>query len=256
MVIIHYPDAAILAQFPLINGDTGNLGVNLGTSSYLAYTQEALPTTTIHDDAEWDINNFYRRDFKAASLNYYPVKRTENSTTESVNQLGVNGWNQQNGPINSAATYDASALDGAGNAKTLRCTLSLKRKTADGGYEAVDGWEKYLAEGSVPTVSVYYNTSGVKAAVASSTLSGNDYTTQFELADYEKDVPIEIRVDMNVLTGAGFEAEGKALTYANYKVEMCVELLDSTGTNVIAGSRAEDYIVYTNARINPNPIRE
>ena len=36
---------------------------------------------------------------------------------------------------------------------------------------------------------------------------------------------------------------------------MCVELLDSTGTNVIAGSRAEDYIVYTNARINPNPIR-
>lgn len=252
---LEYPDAAILAQFPLINGDPGNLGVNLGTSSYLAYTQEALPTTTIHDDAGWDANNFYRRDFKAASLNYYPVKRTENSTTESVNQLGVNGWNQQNGPINSAATYDASALDGAGNAKTLRCTLSLKRKTADGGYEAVDGWEKYLAEGSVPTVSVYYNTSGVKAAVASSTLSGNDYTTQFELADYEKDVPIEIRVDMNVLTGAGFEAEGKALTYANYKVEMCVELLDSTGTNVIAGSRAEDYIVYTNARINPNPIR-
>ena len=253
---LEYPDAAILAQFPLINGDPGNLGVNLGTSSYLAYTQEALPTTTIHDDAGWDANNFYRRDFKAASLNYYPVKRTENSTTESVNQLGVNGWNQQNGPINSAATYDASALDGAGNAKTLRCTLSLKRKTADGGYEAVDGWEKYLAEGSVPTVSVYYNTSGVKAAVASSTLSGNDYTTQFELADYEKDVPIEIRVDMNVLTGAGFEAEGKALTYANYKVEMCVELLDSTGKNVIAGSRAEDYIVYTNARINPNPIRE
>lgn len=253
---LEYPDAAILAQFPLINGDPGNLGVKLSTSSYLAYTQEALPTTTIHDDAGWDANNFYRRDFKAASLNYYPVKRTENSTTESVNQLGVNGWNQQNGPINSAATYDASALDGAGNAKTLRCTLSLKRKTADGGYEAVDGWEKYLAEGSVPTVSVYYNTSGVKAAVASSTLSGNDYTTQFELADYEKDVPIEIRVDMNVLTGAGFEAEGKALTYANYKVEMCVELLDSTGKNVIAGSRAEDYIVYTNARINPNPIRE
>ena len=73
--------------------------------------------------------------------------------------------------------------------------------------------------------------------------------------NYEKDVPIEIQVDMNVLTGAGFEAEDKERFYANYKVEMCVELLDSTGTNVIAGSRAEDYIVYTNARINPNPIR-
>ena len=255
MVIIHYPDAAILAQFPLINGDTGNLGVNLGTSSYLAYTQEALPTTTIHDDAEWDAHNFYRRDFKAASLNYYPVKRTGNSTVESVNQLGVNGWNQQNGPINSAATYDASALDGAGNAKTLRCTLSLERKTDDGGYEAVDGWADYLAEDNNPAVSVYYNRSGEQANVVSPTPGGNDYAPQFELEAYDKDVPIEIRVDMKVLTGAGFEAEGKALTYANYQVEMCVELLDSTGTNVIAGSRAEDYIVYTNARINPNPIR-
>ena len=253
---LEYPDAAILAQFPLINGDPGNLGVNLGTSSYLAYTKDALPTTTIHKDAKWDTQNFYRRDFKAASLNYYPVKRTVNSTVESVNQLGVNGWNQQNSLINSAATYDASALDGAGDAKTLRCTLSLKRKTADGGYEAVDGWEKYLAEGRAPTVSVHYNTSGVNAAVASPTFSGSVYTTQFTLTSYDKDVPIEIQVDMNVLTGAGFEAEGKKLTYANYKVEMCVELLDSTGTNVIAGSRAEDYIVYTNARINPNPIRE
>ena len=252
---LEYPDAAILAQFPLINGDPGNLGVNLGTSSYLAYTQEALPTTTIHDDAGWDTNNFYRRDFKAASLNYYPVKRTENSTTESVNQLGVNGWNQQNGPINSAATYDASALDGAGNAKTLRCTLSLKRKTADGGYEAVDGWADYLAEDNNPAVSVYYNRSGEQANVVSPTPGGNDYAPQFELDNYEKDVPIEIQVDMNVLTGAGFEAEDKERFYANYKVEMCVELLDSTGTNVIAGSRAEDYIVYTNARINPNPIR-
>lgn len=253
---LEYPDAAILAQFPLINGDPENLGVNLGTSSYLAYTQEALPTTTIHDDAEWDAHNFYRRDFKAASLNYYPVKRTGNSTVESVNQLGVNGWNQQNGPINSAATYDASALDGAGNAQTLRCTLSLKRKTDDGGYEAVDGWEKYLAEDNNPAVSVYYNRSGEQANVVSPTPGGNDYAPQFALEAYDKDVPIEIRVDMNVLTGAGFEAEGKALTYANYKVEMCVELLDSAGKNVIAGSRAEDYIVYTNARINPNPIRE
>lgn len=252
---LEYPDAAILAQFPLINGEPGNLGVNLGTSSYLAYTEDALPTTTIHKDAEWDAHNFYRRDFKAASLNYYPVKRTGNSTVESVNQLGVNGWNQQNSLINSAATYDASALDDAGNAKTLRCTLSLKRKTDDGGYEAVDGWADYLAEGSAPTVSVYYNTPGVNAAVASPTRSGSVYTTQFTLTSYNKDVPIEIRVDMKVLTGAGFEAEG-TLIYANYKVEMCVELLDSTGTNVIAGSRAEDYIVYTNARINPNPIRE
>ena len=252
---LEYPDAAILAQFPLINGDPGNLGVNLGTSSYLAYTQEALPTTTIHDDAGWDTNNFYRRDFKAASLNYYPVESRAESTVESVNQLGVNGWNQQNSRINSAATYDASALDGAGNADTLRCTLRLKQKATDDSYVEVDNWADYLAEGSAPTVSVHYNTSGVNAAVASSTLSRNVYTTQFTLTSYEKDVPIEIQVDMNVLTGADFEAEGKERFYANYKVEMCVELLDSTGTNVIAGSRAEDYIVYTNARINPNPIR-
>lgn len=252
---LEYPDAAILAQFPLVAESTEGIGVNLGTSSYLAYTQEALPTTTIHDDAGWDAKNFYRRDFKAASLNYYPVKRTVNSTVESVNQLGVNGWNQQNGLIYSAATYDASALDGAGNAKTLRCTLNLKRKTADGGYEAVDGWTKYLVEGSAPTVSVYYNTLGRPAAESKAQMGEYEYVSEYTLTSFEKDVPIEIRVDINVLTGAGFEAEGKALIYANYKVEMCVELLDSTGRNVIAGSRAEDYIVYTNARINPNPIR-
>lgn len=249
---LEYSDAAILAQFPYITGSSVNTGVSLGTGSYLAYTEEALPTTTIHTD-KWGEQNFYRRDYKAASLNYYPVGTVEGSAVESVNQLGVNGWNQQNAPISSAATYDASALDDAGNAKTLRCKLSLKRKT-DNGYEPVEDWGKYLAEGSAPTVTVNYNTSDASAKVDSTTLAGNVYTTQFGLTDYEKDVPIEIRVDMNVLTGSGFEAEDKVLTYANYKVEMLAELLDSNG-NVIIGSRAEDFIVYTNARINPKPIR-
>ena len=53
-------------------------------------------------------------------------------------------------------------------------------------------------------------------------------------------------IDFTPLTGEAFEAKG--YTYANYKVRLTAVLLDKNGKE-IDGTKASDYIIYTNARI-------
>ena len=65
-------------------------------------------------------------------------------------------------------------------------------------------------------------------------------------------MPIQIPVDLTVLTGSAFEA--KYLTYANYRVKLSVVLQDEDG-KTIEGSSASDYIVYTNAKIYPYLVK-
>ena len=53
-------------------------------------------------------------------------------------------------------------------------------------------------------------------------------------------------IDLTVITGAAFE--GQSFTYANYRVKLIVELLNEN-QEVIAYSTADDYIIYTNAKV-------
>ena len=79
-------------------------------------------------------------------------------------------------------------------------------------------------------------------------------TVSFKLTNFDASVPIQIPVDLTVITGSRFEAEEKPLTYANYRLRLAVKLLDVNG-NEISGSDVADYIIYTNAKIYPFVIK-
>lgn len=244
-ITLEYPDATLVDQFPEIeNPDSDNKqGIVLGAGSYLAYTAETRSTTTLHAPTKWlSSPRFYRGIYRAASLNYYPVDAGKG--VENVNQLGVNGFLSSSQMISSKAYYDISALDGAKDADSIQCTLKLYQKNDD-TYRPIDetDWTKYLKDGMA--VTIRYN----EGTVTNATRNGETFT--IPVTNLDKDKLVEIMVDMEVLTGSAFEENN--LTYANYKVEL--EAVLKKGNTDIGGSRASDHIVYTNAKINPNPVR-
>ena len=67
------------------------------------------------------------------------------------------------------------------------------------------------------------------------------------------DTSLEIPIYYSVYTGAVFEA--KNLVYSNYKLVLDVELTKSEDrTDILLVSKANDFIIYTNARVIPDYI--
>ena len=134
------------------------------------------------------------------------------------------------------------------NAAKLKCSIDLLCKNVnDDGYTVVASsagnplpLSSYLSSIVItPKVSV----NGSYTPVAS---EGGFIFTLPESGIYWHS-PVQIDVKMDVISGEDFEREHM---YANYKVLLTVELLDANG-NTLDGSYANDYIIYTNAKICP-----
>ena len=78
----------------------------------------------------------------------------------------------------------------------------------------------------------------------------SDFTFTLPKGTINWGTPVQIDVDLKVKTGEAFES-GKM--YANYKVLLTVELLHDDGST-LDGSRAYDYIIYTNTKIRKELI--
>ena len=257
-IILDYTDAAIIDQFPTNEKDEANVGIQLWATSKLAFKTENLPYSTISQDT---IENkyYYRKEFKTANLNY--------NTTGDVVYLGINGKDGDSFTVNSRAIYNVSAIEQAANAKTLRYNLTLWRRNNGSGSDAIyeqinTNWlQTYLkhedTDPGLRTEAHYVSKdSSTHQAIRNGSESNGVYTVDIDLVNgLNKDVPIQIPVDLKVLTGSAFEAEGKQFTYANYKVQMEAFLLDGKG-EVINGTIASDYIIYTNAKINYNYLKQ
>ena len=192
-------------------------------------------------------NRYYREEVHLATLTYNAYENAYGTQRYGWSQLGINDLDS-NGDyqILSAALYDVHELTNASLADTLKISVKLLQKTDGGGY--VDVSKPLSSYLSSITVSPKVNPTG-SFLTAQSVLGG---TAEFSLKDtgFNSSVPIEIDVDMNVITGAAFEKAG--LTYANYKLVLKAELLQ--GSKTIEGSPAEDYIIYTNAKIIPTLV--
>ena len=65
----------------------------------------------------------------------------------------------------------------------------------------------------------------------------------------------QIPITFNVIAGDDFEDEG--LQYSNYMVHLEVELYTDTAATTgknISGSKDDDHVIYTNAKIKPEFI--
>ena len=247
-------------QFP--TRESENDGILMAVTSTLSYTPQTLTSSTLSTQPPSEDTlhrHFYRGEVSVASLNYDAVGDTE---MDSINQLGINGFEGDSAELLSAASYNVSAVSRAENARYLRCTLTLSPRNNTGtqpfvSYGAAVPWGKCLT-GEKMKLSLRYTGSETGQVIEAANPTNTEdnvnatYTATFRLDNVlDKNVPLEISADMFLLAGAALEANG--MTYANYKIRLEAELLDEN-QNAISGSNASDYLVYTNSRIYKNII--
>lgn len=247
-------------QFP--TRESENDGILMAVTSTLSYTPQTLTSSTLSTQPPSEDTlhrHFYRGEVSVASLNYDAVGDTE---MDSINQLGINGFEGDSAELLSAASYNVSAVSKAENARYLRCTLTLSPRNNTGtqpfvSYGAAVPWNKCLTKEKMKLSLRYTGSETGQVIEAANPTNTEDnvnatYTATFRLDNVlDKNVPLEISADMFLLAGAALEANG--MTYANYKIRLEAELLDEN-QNAISGSNASDYLVYTNSRIYKNIV--
>ena len=218
--------------------DTSNSNDNSGISvmavSRIANTDNQLPITTNKRTQE-DTKRYYTENPSRAILEYSAIA----GISDATRQLGINPSDAVNSSdtIETRAKYDYSSVDSEvlKKAKKIRYTLELFQKNQDEAY----------AENPLE-IGEYLKSMRMEADGELSSSSEGTSCQWTKLFNSSEDKQEFAYIDFTPLTGEAFEAKGH--TYANYKVRLTAVLLDQDGKE-IDGTKASDYIIYTNARI-------
>lgn len=233
--ILYSDEESIIAQFPERKTQDDIYGVTLSANSNLAYVEDNIEQSNI-SESKTDENgkSYYRENIAAASLSYnIPL-----NSPDEMTKLGING-RESNDKITAVGYYNVLNIseEDLNKAAQVQFTLSLYQKDADGDYISVN-IQDHLQE-----IRLYDKND----SPGYGTLNGNSYDFIFNKDDIKFEAGLfEVRSVYSVITGAAFENGGR--TYANYKVQLTAQLLDSD-SSAIANSSCSDYIIYTNAKI-------
>ncbi len=220
-----------------ISNNNDNSGISVVGTSRIANTESQLPITRNKETKEHK-NRYYVANQSKATLNY---SATDGSGVgDTTQQLGINPWDtsvNRSDIIYTRADYDYSGVDTEvlTNAKSIKYTMELFQKNENGTYDETNPLviEIYLEDIS--------KTNGGKAV--SSGEKSKQWTEEFSPNDTKHEFA---QIRFAPLTGTEFEK--KEYIYSNYKVRLTAVLLNESGTE-IDGTKASDYIIYTNARI-------
>ena len=223
--------------------DTDNSGASVVGVSRIANTSMQLPITE-NKKTEEDKNRYYITNPSKAILRYSCVDGS--GIGDTTQQLGVNpsdAAKNRSDMIYTRADYDYSNVDAEtlSKAAAIRYKMELFQKNENGTYDET----KPLKIGS-------YLQNIVKDA-KSDDISGNgDKAYQWKNDFVSDDTKHQFaQFTFTPLTGEKFEKE--QYTYANYRVRLTAVLLDKNGSE-LDGTKATDYIIYTNARIYQDMI--
>ena len=243
-------------KFPV--RDTAVTVDNSGTSvvgvSRIANTSTQLPITE-NKKTEENRNRYYVTNPSKAKLTYSSVNVDSNVTSDTTQQLGVNPWdtvNNRSDMIYTRADYDYSNVDATvlNKANKIRYKMELFQKNEIGSYDET----KPLSIKDYLQNTVKENGSTEASPAGSSETSGTGTVYQWEESFKSDDGRHQIaRFRYAPFTGEAFER--KNYTYANYRVRLTVVLLDDKG-NELDGTKATDYIIYTNARISQEIMQQ
>ena len=237
-VNLTYDDELIKSQFPeKTDDDDTRTGVAVLTSSNISYTESNVENSSITLLSSPTDKHYYRRNITSAKLDYNVLST---GMTDVNAQLGVNpiDTNEDSALITAQGTYDVSDLKNKEEAKKVQYTLSLYKKNNEGKYETV-AIDDYLTD-----IKIYDESS----QIISDGSNSHTYTVGYE-NDKDK---YSVITNFNVKTGTEFESQN--YDYANYKVVLKAKLLDESG-NEVNNSTASDYIIYTNAKIDPSFVK-
>lgn len=231
-------------KFPVRNtADTNDdSGICVVGVSRIANTQIQLPITE-NKHTEDGKNRYYSTNPSKAKLTYSAVDQT--AMGDTTQQLGINPSDTVNPAdiIYTKADYDYSNVDETilYNAKSISYKMELFQKNEAGSYDETNPLiiQSYLQN------IVKESSAAQESAALRSSAEGKDicWKESFEKSDSRHHIA---RFQYAPLTGEAFEKAG--YTYANYRVRVTVVLLDEDGKE-LEGTKATDYIIYTNARI-------
>lgn len=231
-------------KFPVRNtaDPNDNSGICVVGVSRIANTQTQLPITENKRTGE-DNSRYYTTNPSKAKLTYSAVDQT--AMGDTTQQLGINPSDTVNPAdiIYTKADYDYSNVDEAilNKAKSISYKMELFQKNNSGSYDETNPLtiQSYLQN------IVEESSAAQESAALRSATDGKYICWKEDFANSDSRHQIA-RFQYAPLTGEAFEEAG--YTYANYRVRVTVVLLDNTG-NELEGTKATDYIIYTNARI-------
>lgn len=279
-------------EFP-IKETSGNIGVNVAVTTNLAYESTGLAFSSISEKYDQDSHYYYIESVPSATLTYTPLSNDadlyEKIGEESKNQttLGVNGKKALKTmmPVNTEAVYNVVSLPDAQKADIVRLTFALSKKTDT--VDATTGLKKaqydQITELGNYLGKITFESKDAKRIVQA---TGSSITVDLDAADCDySGGAYNIKISFEAKTGEGF------VDYANYRVDLMAELYyteqitnEETGQgtdqvndeenneennaennettnqvtsqeNNVENSIANDYLIYTNAKINPDILK-
>ena len=231
-------------KFPVRNtADTNdNSGICVVGVSRIANTKTQLPITENKRTVE-NNSRYYTTNPSKAKLTYSAVDQT--AMGDTTQQLGINPSDTVNPAdiIYTKADYDYSNVDETilDKAKSISYKMELFQKNDSGLYDETNPLiiQSYLQN------IVKESSAAQESAALRSATDGKDICCDENFVQSDSRHQIA-RFQYAPLTGEAFEKAGH--TYANYRVRVTVVLLDESGKE-LEGTKATDYIIYTNARI-------
>jgi len=266
-IVMTFDSKKLNDEFPLGTGNT-NHGVNVGATSNLAYNNSAgslAYTSMAVPFTPQDGHYYYRETVDTAHL-YYTVANVldqydaDGRNSENYSRLGVNGKRSDNPSgmeIITTATYNVSSISGHEDADHIRLYFSMQQKFDTKSNGVVTGVEykdadidKYLS-GTV----VFSSGSASQSVTVTPNSSTRSIAVDLPSSSCEQiDGGVyKITVTFYVITGDGFN------DYANYKAMLNAELYSTaanTSQSIYPNSGIGDYIVYTNAKIITDFVKD
>lgn len=236
-----------------VANETSNIGSVVGIKSNIAYDSTDLPYSPITAKNKDGVSNpdtkyYYTttQNFADLSFNAVPTDDTEDEIGYKTNNrslLGVNGKYGASPQLTAKSVYNVSRIVDYDFASDIQYTVKLWKKQLGN-----DGITRYV---QVNNISEYLsNVELVDSEVSLEKISDgqNEYIYKGAIDhNNQKDQDRKFEADFKCRVKT---SETSKREYANYKIEVTAELINATNT------KRMDYIVYTNALIDPEVIPE
>ncbi|MDD7184783.1 MAG: hypothetical protein PUH54_03800 [Oscillospiraceae bacterium] len=265
---IKYSHTGIIVQFPERekSDEETDIGTYVSARSSLAYSpSDTTYSSSISEIAKDSLDRlYYRYQMTDADLKFN-VYHTDIDNSEEVSgdiitkandQLGINIFDSgtdNNSVIQTKGIFDASQLSALEkNNLNVRWTIELRCKqdnySDDKDLKLLD----YL--NGITVKGVDENTLATLTNSSAEGIMQNDGKKWYYQAERSKFEEIDnlglfdIYLDFDVKTGADLQAVANAF-YSNYKIVLTATLCE--GSSPIDGTSDDDYLIYTNARLDP-----
>lgn len=261
---IIYTHSGIVTQFPerQNSAESTDVGTYVSARSSLAYDAADTTYSSSVSDTVEDSKKclYYRNAMTDASLKfnaYHPISSGTpdedrgDGQTKANDQLGINTFDEETETkslIHTNGIYDASQLS-ALDKKNLKIRWTIELQCKQDGYTDDLKLSDYLNSVTIKGVDEQTLETFNSGELGKTKLEYSAARDNFEELDNAG--LFDVYIDFDVKTGADLEAVENAF-YSNYKIVLTASLYE--GSAMIDGSAADDYIIYTNAHIDPKFI--